>query len=169
MPSACDLGGNTGSGGGGATSAGGVAASTVNGGGGGGGGGDDEAGDGNGNNEGGALAGGGGVGSAGGDGGGGVGGSGGTGTGGDGTGAEKAPYKAGFLDDPALKVGRHRHMTRGDQHTGPVVSCIGLSERSVGLSVAGGNIAGWRNRVVVLGVDILVWKSSDILRCFFCG
>lgn len=33
----------------------------------------------------------------------------------------EAPYKVGFLDDPALKLGKHRHMTRGDQNTGPVV------------------------------------------------
>lgn len=46
------------------------------------------------------------------------------GEGGAGRGVEggEAPYKAGFLDDPALKLGKHRHMTRGDQNTGPVVS-----------------------------------------------
>lgn len=46
------------------------------------------------------------------------------GEGGAGRGVEgrEAPYKAGFLDDPALKLGRHRHMTRGDKNTGPVVS-----------------------------------------------
>eukprot|EP00903_Cladosiphon_okamuranus_P014893 g13791.t1 len=76
-----------------------------------------EAGDGGTTKEGGALMpGGGSVGAGVADGGG----------GGDGAGGEakKAPYKAGFLDDPALKVGRHRHMTRGDQHTGPVVSSV---------------------------------------------
>ena len=34
----------------------------------------------------------------------------------------EAPYVAGFLDDPALKVGKHRHVARGDRNTGPVVS-----------------------------------------------
>ncbi|CAN0317920.1 unnamed protein product, partial [Scytosiphon promiscuus] len=38
--------------------------------------------------------------------------------------SDKPTYRAGFLDDPALKVGRHRHMTRGDQNTGPVVSSV---------------------------------------------
>ncbi|CAM9412182.1 unnamed protein product [Ectocarpus fasciculatus] len=57
-------------------------------------------------------------------GGGSVSGGGGIGDGGDGAGGEKIPYKAGFLDDPALKVGRHRHMTKGDRNTGPVVSSV---------------------------------------------
>ncbi|CAN0279379.1 unnamed protein product [Ectocarpus sp. 6 AP-2014] len=57
-------------------------------------------------------------------GGGSVSGAGGIGDGGDGAGSEKMPYKAGFLDDPALKVGRHRHMTKGDRNTGPVVSSV---------------------------------------------
>ncbi|CAB1097072.1 unnamed protein product [Ectocarpus sp. CCAP 1310/34] len=57
-------------------------------------------------------------------GGGSVSGAGGIGDGGDGAGSDKMPYKAGFLDDPALKVGRHRHMTKGDRNTGPVVSSV---------------------------------------------
>lgn len=57
-------------------------------------------------------------------GGGSVSGGGGIGDGGDGAGGENIPYKAGFLDDPALKVGRHRHMTKGDRNTGPVVSVV---------------------------------------------
>lgn len=38
----------------------------------------------------------------------------------------EAPYRytAGFLDNPALKVGKHRHVTRGDRNTGPVVSSV---------------------------------------------
>ncbi|CAN0321720.1 unnamed protein product [Ectocarpus sp. 12 AP-2014] len=57
-------------------------------------------------------------------GGGSVGGAAGIGDGGDGAGSDKMPYEAGFLDDPALKVGRHRHMTKGDRNTGPVVSSV---------------------------------------------
>lgn len=57
-------------------------------------------------------------------GGGSVSGGGGIGDGGDGAGSEKIPYQAGFLDDPALKVGRHRHMTKGDRNTGPVASMV---------------------------------------------
>lgn len=57
--------------------------------------------------------------------GGGSGGNGGGGSGGvEGDDGAEAPYKAGFLDDPALKVGKHRYMTRGDQNTGPVVSVL---------------------------------------------
>ena len=98
-----DLGGDNGSGGGAPS----VVGSGVGG---------TEAGDGGSKESGALLPGGGSAGVNGGDGGG----------GGDGAGGEakKAPYKAGFLDDPALKVGRHRHMTRGDQHTGPVVRCF---------------------------------------------
>lgn len=49
------------------------------------------------------------------------------GPGGDGTSGRdadepEATYRAGILDDPALTLGKHRHMTRGDQTTGPVVS-----------------------------------------------
>lgn len=104
-----DLGGDNGGGGVFGSSAGGAASSIVGSGGVGG----TEAGEGTGKECGALLSGGGSAGAGGGDGGGG-----GDGAGGD---AKKVPYKAGFLDDPALKVGRHRHMTRGDQHTGPVV------------------------------------------------
>ncbi|CAM9445619.1 unnamed protein product, partial [Sphacelaria rigidula] len=54
----------------------------------------------------------------------------GTGVGGDGScgrdadGPDTLQYRAGFLDDPALTLGKHRHMTRGDQNTGPVVSSV---------------------------------------------
>lgn len=58
--------------------------------------------------------------------GGGVGGPGGDGSSGRDADGPEPPYRAGFLDDPALTLGKHRHMTRGDQTTGPVVSACGV-------------------------------------------
>lgn len=110
---------------------------------------------------------------------GGIGGGGGVGSGGTGgiegdDGAE-APYKAGFLDDPALKVGKHRYMTRGDQNTGPVVSVFarGLDPPRpdwrhvrVGVCICVVELGGRREApLFVASVELHRPRVLDLTRC----